>query len=144
MEKNIQSAATAAQPTESVMLLAEYIAKLPFFCDALSVKPTRNDSGRGVVTFCQVRNGQPYPVLNPNETYVGSDGRTYRAKYQMVISANLYRDYLEILNAHGDTVAISFLVSSPISVVTSQTGESFAMGVSSGLKPETGAIRLDR
>ena len=147
-EKTAQTAATtrssAAAPAAQVISVANYIGKLPFHCDALSIKPVHNDSSRAIVTFCMHgEDGLAYAIENPNETYVGSDGKTYRANYQLVISANLYKSYLDIKSQCGEDIAVSFLLSSPVSTVTSQSGESFVMIVSdSTAKPETDAIDI--
>ena len=147
-KKTVQTAATtrssAAAPAAQVISVANYIGKLPFDCDALSAKPVHNDSGRAIVMFCQKRNGLVYAVYKENETYVGSDGKTYKSAYQMVISANLYKAYLDIKSQCGEDIAVSFLLSSPVSTVTSQSGKSFVMVVSdSTARPVTDAIDID-
>ena len=148
-KKTVQTAATtrssAAAPAMQVTMLSNYLRSdsIPFHCDALSIKPVHNDSGRAIVMFCQKRNGLVYAVYKENETYVGSDGKTYKSAYQMVISANLYKSYLDVKSQCGEDIAVSFLLSSPVSTVTSQSGESFVMIVSdSTAKPETDAIDI--
>ena len=149
-EKTAQTAATtrssAAAPAAQVISVASYIDRLPFHCDGLVVNPVRNDSGRAIVTFCtHGEDGLAYAIENPNETYVGSDGKTYRANYQLVISANLYKLYLDVKSQYGDDASLSFILSAPISTVTSQGGESFDMVVSpSDLKPMSNVISLKR
>ena len=149
-EKTAQTAATtrsyAAAPATQVTSLSSYLRSdsIPFHCDALSIKPVHNDSGRAIVMFCQKRNGLVYAVYKENETYVGSDGKTYKSAYQMVISANLYKSYLDVKSQCGEDIAVSFLLSSPVSTVTSQSGKSFVMVVSdSTARPVTDAIDID-
>ena len=149
-KKTAQTAATtrssAAAPAAQVISVASYIDRLPFHCDGIAVNPVRNDSGRAIVTFCMHgEDGLAYAIENPNETYVGSDGKTYRANYQLVISANLYKLYLDVKSTYGEDAALDFLLSAPISTVTSQSGESFVMVVSpSDLKPMSNVISLKR
>ena len=149
-EKTAQIAATtrsyAAAPATQVTSLSSYLRSdsIPFHCDALSIKPVHNDSSRAIVKFCtHGEDGLAYAIENPNETYVGSDGKTYKSAYQMTISANLYKMYLDIKSQYGEDAAVSFILSSPVSTVTSQSGESFVMIVSdSTAKPETDAIDI--
>ena len=150
-EKTAQIAATtrsyAAAPATQVTSLSSYLRSdsIPFHCDALSIKPVHNDSSRAIVKFCtHGEDGLAYAIENPNETYVGSDGKTYKSAYQMVISANLYKAYLDIKSQCGEDIAVSFLLSSPVSTVTSQSGKSFVMVVSdSTARPVTDAIDID-
>ena len=149
-KKTAQTAATtrssAAAPAAQVTMLSNYLRSdsIPFHCDALSIKPVHNDSSRAIVKFCtHGEDGLAYAIENPNETYVGSDGKTYKSAYQMTISANLYKTYLDIKSTYGAEIATDFLLSSPVSTVTSQSGESFVMIVSdSTAKPETDAIDI--
>ena len=148
-EKTAQTAATtrsyAAAPATQVISVADYVDRLPFHCDGLAINPARNDSGRAIVTFCQKnKSGFFVPVENPNSTYE-YNGKTYTGNYQLVISANLYKLYLGVKSQYGDDPSIDFILSAPISTVTSQGGESFDMVVSpSDMKPMLNVIALKR